>query len=221
MSSELLNRRNAAPVIAQTAHPAPLRRSPWKRTLASLAAALILTGSTPQQPDRTKAFEDAARRAYPDAAIERCTLTFDAGQRQRVAELSGESFDHGVMFAYVARREGNVVGTVYFDRHCVRTKHELLLIAVDPRGALQRVEVLAFAEPEQYRPGASWYAQFESHALDRDLHVRRGIDAVSGATLTVHATVGAARRVLAAHRVAHAPAPPSPAAPATEEKPRR
>jgi hypothetical protein len=170
-----------------------------------LVGALVFHGGQ-QEPERTKVFEDAVSRVYAEADIERRTLGFDDEQRKRVAALSGEDFDHGVLFAYVARRKGQIVGTVYFDRHRVRTKQELLLIAVDPDGAIHRVEVLAFAEPKEYQPGASWYAQFDKRPLDRELHARRGIDAVSGATLTVRATIGAARRVLAAHRVANAPA---------------
>ncbi len=72
---------------------------------------------------------------------------------------------------------------------------------MDPQGALARIEVLSFLEPEEYLPRPNWYGQFPGKPLGDELSEKRGIRAVTGATLTVRATVEAARRVLALHRV--------------------
>jgi hypothetical protein len=68
-----------------------------------------------------------------------------------------------------------------------------------------RLEVLAFAEPEEYLPRARWYGQFLGRALDDELNLGRGIRGVSGATLTARATTRAVRRVLAVHAVLQEP----------------
>ena len=75
------------------------------------------------------------------------------------------------------------------------------MVLVDPAGAVARVEVLSFQEPEDYLPLPQWYAQFPGRPLDAELSLKRGIRPVAGATLTTNATTDAVRRVLALHRV--------------------
>ena len=75
------------------------------------------------------------------------------------------------------------------------------MILVDPAGSIARIEILSFAEPEEYLPRQAWYGQFPGRKLDDELSLRRGIRPVSGATLTARATTEAARRILATHQV--------------------
>ena len=96
-------------------------------------------------------------------------------------------------------------------RDKVRTKRQALLIAMNSEGVLAGITVLGFAEPRNYLPRAKWFALFQGHRLDEQLRLRKGIDGVSGATLTSRATVAAARRALAVHAVlAASPLPPPP-----------
>ncbi len=81
------------------------------------------------------------------------------------------------------------------------------MVVVDPRGAIARIEVLSFDEPEDYLPRAGWYAQFIGKPLNDEMSLTRGLRPVAGATLTARATTDAARRVLALHRVLHPPPP--------------
>ncbi len=75
-----------------------------------------------------------------------------AAQRARVAKLCGAPFRKGMVFPYVARRKGKLVGTAWFDVHRVRSKRQLLMVVVAPDLRVQRVEILAFAEPRKYMP---------------------------------------------------------------------
>ena len=145
--------------------------------------------------------EEALKLAFPGAAVERKSLFLTAAEQQEAAALSGGPAPSALIVAYAASRDGRPAGTAYFDTHVVRTLAETLMIVVDPSGAIARVEVLSFAEPEEYLPREHWYAQFPGKALDDELSVKRGIRPVSGATLTARATTEAARRVLAIHRV--------------------
>jgi hypothetical protein len=145
--------------------------------------------------------EEALRLAFRDAAVERRTFYLTEAEQAEAARLSGGPRPSALAVAYVARRDGRIVGTAYFDTHVVRTQPETLMILVDPAGSIARLEVLSFSEPEEYMPRANWYAQFPGRALSDELAVRRGIRAVSGATLTARATTEAARRVLALHQV--------------------
>ncbi|HEV2064759.1 MAG TPA: FMN-binding protein [Thermoanaerobaculia bacterium] len=165
-----------------------------------LALAILLAAA----PAGAKVFltqEEALKLAFPGAAIERKTAFLTEAEQQEAATLSGGPRPSALAVAYVATKDGRLVGTAYFDTHVVRTQTETLMVVVDPSGAMARVEVLSFSEPEEYLPRGHWYAQFPGRSLDDELSLKRGIRPISGASLTARATTEAARRVLATHRV--------------------
>ena len=142
--------------------------------------------------------EEALKLAFPGATIERRTAYLTEAQQKQAQKLSGDSELPSALAGYfVATKDGHTVGTAYFDTHTVRTMPETIMVAVDPSGAILRIEVLSFSEPEEYLPRAHWYEQFQGKPLDSELSLKRGIRPVTGATLTANATTDAARRVLA------------------------
>ena len=165
---------------------------------------LLLTFLLAAAPAVAKVFltqEEALKLAFPPGTVvERRTSYLSADQKAEVKRLAGTE-PSGLAVAYVGTRDGREAGTAYFETHVVRTQAETLLVVVTPDGALGRVEILSFAEPEEYLPRASWYGQLPGKRLDDELASKRGVRPVTGATLTVRATVEAARRVLALHQV--------------------
>jgi hypothetical protein len=151
--------------------------------------------------------EEALHLAYPDCTVERRTVYLTEEQRKRAAELAGLDLDGAVVRPYVAMRGKELAGTAWFDAHRVRTKNAVLMFAVGPDRKVARVELLAFAEPVEYVPRASFYAQFVGRKLDAELDLERGIQGVTGATLTARTATEAARRVLALHEVVFPPGP--------------
>ena len=146
--------------------------------------------------------EEALRLAFPGAKVERRTAYLTEAQQKNAQKLSGDPEPPSALAGYyVATKDGRLVGTAYFDTHVVRTMPETIMVAVDPAGAIARIEVLSFSEPEEYLPKAHWYEQFQGKPLDDELSMKRGIRPVTGATLTARATTDAARRVLALHEV--------------------
>ena len=79
----------------------------------------------------------------------------------------------------------------------MRTLPETILVAVDAKGAISRIEVLSFSEPQEYQPRGTWYGQFPGRMLSDELSEKKGVRPVTGATITVRVTVEAARRILA------------------------
>lgn len=170
-------------------------------TLALIAAA---PADPPRASSSGKVFltkQEALTLAFQGCEVKRSTVALKPEHKLRVGKLAGSKFSKGLVFPYVATRAGKLVGTAYFDVHRVRTLRETVMIVVDPQNRIQRIEILAFGEPQQYKPRAKWYAQFVGHALDKQLSLKHGIKGVTGATLTARATTSAARRVLAVHRV--------------------
>ena len=146
--------------------------------------------------------EEALKLAFPGAKVERRTAYLTEAQQKAAQKLSGdEELPSALATCYAATKDGRDLGTAYFDTHTVRTMPETIMVVVDPAGAIARIEVLSFSEPEEYLPRAHWYEQFQGKPLDDELSMKRGIRAVTGATLTAHATTDAARRVLALHEV--------------------
>jgi len=174
-----------------------------------LCAAALLAGAAALAAQNLPTADEALQLAFPGAKVERTTVALDDGQRARIQkdlqkdqqrELKLDEIPHAV-FPYVARRDGVVVGTAYFDAHRVRQQRETLMVVVKPDGTLGRIEVVAFGEPREYLPRRPFYEQFPGRGgqgaapLDRDLKL------VAGATLTTQATIAACQRVLAVHRV--------------------
>ena len=89
-------------------------------------------------------------------------------------------------------------------RHVVlmnRERPPLIPVLVDAAGRMERVEMISFAEPQEYLPRPAWLAQFDGHLLDEDLALKRGIRGMTGASLTALSVTRGARRVLALHAV--------------------
>jgi Na+-translocating ferredoxin:NAD+ oxidoreductase RnfG subunit len=72
---------------------------------------------------------------------------------------------------------------------------------VAPGDRVERVEIVEFREPPEYRAPAGWLRQFSGKRLDQDLSLRGSVAAITGATLTSRAVVRSLRRVLALHQV--------------------
>jgi hypothetical protein len=172
-------------------------------------APAVVSGALLAAPAAAKVYltrEEALKLAFPGASVERKTAFLTAEQQREAQKLSGDEALPGALVTfYAARKDGKDVGTAYFDAHVVRTMPETIMVVIDPSGAIARIEVLSFSEPEEYLPRARWYAQFSGKALDAELSMKRAIRPVTGATLTARATTDAARRVLALHRVLHPP----------------
>jgi hypothetical protein len=168
---------------------------------AALLLLLLVGGSEAASSKVFLTVDEALRLAFPGSGIAPRTAYLTPEQVRRAAELSGEEVASALVRYHEARRNGQLVGTAYFDTHRVRTLPETLMVVVDPQGRVARIEVISFREPEEYMPRGVWYEQFLGKTLDRDLQLKRGIHAVTGASLTVRATTAAVRRVLALHQV--------------------
>jgi len=165
-------------------------------TACFVMAALALSVS----PALAKVFmtqDEALALAFPgEGEVERHTTYLTDGQAEAAAKKAGAPVSSKVIAWY--SRTGR---TAWFDTHVVRTLPETVMIVVDPNGAIERIDILSFSEPEDYKPRERWFDQLRGRALDDDLSVRKGIRPISGATLSGRAIVGAARRALALREV--------------------
>jgi hypothetical protein len=145
--------------------------------------------------------DEALHLAFKGCSVERRTVFLTPEQRAGIQTLAKGEVKSALINPYHATCDGKDGGTAYFDGHVVRTLSETLMVVIDPQGKVARVEVLAFAEPEDYLPPGRWYGQFLGQGLSDDLALGHHIRSVTGASLTARATTDAVRRVLAIHQV--------------------
>lgn len=164
--------------------------------VVSAAAILFWHGTLWAKVYFTK--DEALKQAFPGAAtIERFTLFFEEEDVKRIQELSKAKVESKIFNYYTAKEGSRIIGYAVFESHIVRTKPEVFMAVITPRGEVERIEILAFYEPEEYLPPKRWLDLFKGKRLDDQLRVRRGISAVSGATMTVEGLTREIRKVLA------------------------
>jgi len=168
----------------------------WRlgRALAACAC-LVWTGQAQAKVFLTQ--EEALALAFPDGVeVTRHTAFLTDERARQIEEAGGSKLTSKITSYYTG---GGL--TAYFDSHIVRTLPETVMIVVGPEATILRIDILSFNEPEEYLPRPRWLDQFQGKGLDEELSTRRGIRAVTGATLSSRAIVAAARRVLALHAI--------------------
>lgn len=188
----------------------PARLAPVRRRVATAVralgagTALAAVAAVPAAGQEAVTQEEALRLAFPEpASIERRTAFLDSTDLAGAREAAGRGVEvEGTLVTYyVGTRGDSVLGVAYFDAHPVRTLPEVLMVVVTPGARVGRVEVLRFAEPQEYRPPAGWLEELEGMELSRRLAPGRDVVNLTGATLTSRAVTRAVRRVLALHEV--------------------
>lgn len=146
--------------------------------------------------------DEAFRLAFPEAEIiDRRTFFLTPEQVRAVEARARTKLDTKLVSIYVARKGRTVLGYAVIDIHTVRTLPEAVMIVLTPEGRVVSTLILAFYEPQEYLPPARWLRQFERRALAPELWVGRGIDGITGATLSAWAITQAVRKALALYQV--------------------
>jgi len=161
---------------------------------AACLVALPLGAALPTQ-------EEALALAYPGASLTRKDYDLTPDQASRAKALAARDLQGGHALAFEAWKDGKLLGVAWLESHRVRTQNEAVVVALDGKGAILRVEVVAFHEPQEYLARPAWVRQFAGRRLDADLALGRGIKPLAGATLTAGALTDAARRGLALWQV--------------------
>lgn len=178
--------------------------SPWPASVVGLGVGLWALGVGSSVAAQGISREEALAASYPGAQVRAEQVFLTTAQQQQVQARAGAEVPTALVARYVATRGGTVVGRAYVDTHTVRTKRESLLISLDERGRVSRIDVTAFLEPSEYRAPDAWLRQYRNRTLGDDLEVSRAIRPVAGATLTARATNTAVRRVLAIDEILRA-----------------
>jgi hypothetical protein len=146
--------------------------------------------------------DEALKKTFPDAvAIERLTLFLSDSDMNRIQGLSKVKSESKVFTYYMAKGKDGIIGYAIFGSHIVRTKPEVSMVVINPDGSIRYVEILAFYEPEEYLPPKRWLEQFNGKVLDDALWTKRGISAITGATLSANGITQEVRKSLAVFQI--------------------
>ena len=140
----------------------------------------------------------ALELAFPGAdRVEAQSLFLTEEQVSRVEARSGAALDGRLFTLYAGKRQGEAVGCAVIEAATVRTLPQTLLVVLGPDGAVRLVRVLAFFEPEEYRPPPRWLDQFRGRRLSPGLRLGGEIQGITGATLSAQAVARQVRKAAA------------------------
>jgi transcriptional regulator of nitric oxide reductase len=177
----------------------------WLRGFSYLFVIVVIFGLGISPFLEAKVFytqKEAFRLAFPEAdRFERKTYVLTAEQVEAIETASRSNLGSKLVTIQTAWRGETLLGHLQIDVHIVRTQSEGVLVALDEKGRVSQVRVLAFHEPLDYLPGQRWYDGFKGKGPADAIRVGHDVDAVTGATLTTQATSAAIRRTLAYYKI--------------------
>lgn len=143
--------------------------------------------------------DDALKQTFPEGvSIERQTFFLSDEDIKKIHDISKAKVESKIFTYYIAKgRDNSILGYAMFESHIVRTKPEVFMLVINPEGRIERIEILAFYEPEEYLPPKKWLELFKGKYLNNQLWVKRDIHAITGATLTAEGITREVRKILA------------------------
>jgi hypothetical protein len=161
---------------------------------------LLLTVVMPSYAKIYYSKNEAMVLAFGDGAqIENLSLFPDDQQIANIQKAAKVKLDSAMFTFYVGKQQDKILGYAAIETITVRTKPESLMIVLTPEGAVRKVYTLAFHEPPEYQPPERWFEQLNGKPLE-ELDFSKGIQGVSGATLSTRAAVNSTRKVMAVYQ---------------------
>jgi len=162
---------------------------------------LLLTAVTPSFATIFYSKNEALELAFGKSAqVEQLSLFPDEQQIAKIEELAKVKLDSGLFTFYVGKDQGKVLGYAAIETGTVRTKPETLMIVLTADGELRNITTLAFHEPPEYQPPERWFEQLYKRPL-AEMDFNKGVDGISGATLSTRAAVSSVRKVMAIYQI--------------------
>lgn len=135
-----------------------------------------------------------------NAQVEMLSLFPDGQQVAKIQEMAKVKLESGLFTFYVGKNQGKLLGYAAIETVTVRTKPETLMIVLTAEGELRNVYTLAFHEPPEYQPPDRWFERLYKRPL-AEMDFNKGVDGITGATLSTRAAISSVRKVMAIYQV--------------------
>lgn len=173
----------------------------FRLTGCLLFTVLLLISIAPSQAKIFYSKNEAMELAFGKGRqVELLSLFPDEQQTAKIQELAKITLESGMFSFYVGKDQGKILGYAAIESITVRTKPETLMIVLTSDGDLRNVYTLAFHEPPEYQPPDRWFDQLYKRPLS-EMDFNKGVDGISGATLSTRAAISSIRKVMAIYQV--------------------
>ena len=143
---------------------------------------------------------EALELAFGKSPVENLSLFPEETDVTKIQSLAKTKLESGLFTFYVGKENGKILGYAAIESETVRTKPETLMIVLTPEGELRNVYMLAFHEPPEYMPPERWFESLAKRPLS-EMDFSKGVDGISGATLSTRSALNSVRKVMAIYQV--------------------
>ena len=140
---------------------------------------------------------ELTQRIFSSKSVESENIILNEGQIAQLAKASQQKIDTKLYRIYVAKNGAKNVGYGVLMNKKVRTKTAIALYLIDTSGKIKTIEIVAFNEPLEYLPTATWLDVFDNKSSSDTLKLNQDIPTTTGATLSARSITDGARVALA------------------------
>jgi len=137
------------------------------------------------------------QRTFSAKAVDIQNTILSDTQVVELSKLSMQKIDSKLHRIYLAKNGEKTVGYGVLMNQKVRTKTAIALYLIGLDKKIKSIEIVAFNEPMEYLPSATWLNVFDNKSSANTLKLNQDIPTTTGATLSARAITDGARAALA------------------------
>jgi len=137
------------------------------------------------------------QRTFSAKSVQIQNIILSDAQVAELSKASMQKIDSKLYRLYLAQNGDKTVGYGVLMNKKVRTKTAISLYLIGVDGKIKSIEIVAFNEPIEYLPRATWLNVFDQKSSVNTLKLNQDIPTTTGATLSARAITDGARAALA------------------------
>lgn len=137
------------------------------------------------------------QRTFASKSVDTQNVILSDTQLQQLIKNSQQPIDSKLYRVYLAKNGDKTVGYGVLMNKKVRTKTAVALYLIGIDSKIKSIEIVAFNEPIEYLPTATWLNVFDNKSTANTLKLNQDIPTTTGATLSARAITDGARAALA------------------------
>lgn len=136
------------------------------------------------------------QRTFSAKSVQIQNIILSDAQVTELSKASMQKIDSKLYRLYLAQNGDKTVGYGVLMNKKVRTKTAISLYLIGVDGKIKSIEIVAFNEPIEYLPSATWLNVFDQKSSANTLKLNQDIPTTTGATLSARAITDGARVAL-------------------------
>lgn len=136
-------------------------------------------------------------RTFGAKSVDTQNLILNDAQVTQLSKASMQKIEMKLYRLYIAKNGSQILGYGVLLNKKVRTKTAIALYLIGMDSKIKSIEIVAFNEPLEYLPSATWLNVFDQKSSENTLKLNQDIPTTTGATLSARAITDGARTALA------------------------